>query len=170
VTEADKSTSVDTSVLAPLPLSGWSKEEMVEEDGGNTSPTPKLTEGATGGVSGNESCGGGYACLPPTWTPFDLGDARALELGGVPFSPRATALVAALTAGLISGEVRGNRRGKSGLDKLHRAVGAVVGGVLLAWGRDNPRVVYRPLQAATFTGGLVPKRQFDAAVEGLAVC
>lgn len=111
----------------------------------------------------------GFAPPPPDWSPADLANAAVLNLAAVPRSPAAVAMVEELTAAVAGLEAgtRGNRRRAAGLDKLRRAVGAVVGGLLRAWDGGTPRACFHRLEPAAFTGGPVPHRQFTAAVEGL---
>lgn len=111
----------------------------------------------------------GFVPPPAEWSPADLDAAAVLNLAAVPRSPAAVALVDELTAAVVAleAETRGNRRRAAGLDKLRRAVGAVVGGLLRAWGGGTPQACFHRLEPAAFTGGPVPHRQFTAAVDGL---
>jgi hypothetical protein len=72
-----------------------------------------------------------------------------------------------LTATLAALEVRGNKRRASGMALLQRAVGAVVGGVLGNWAKDEPRASFRQSEPASFTGAIVGQRSFVAAMAGL---
>ena len=53
------------------------------------------------------------------------------------------------------------------MKKLQAAVGAIVGGLLRRWGRDQAQAVFRTRKAEDFTGSPVGVRQFTAAMDGL---
>jgi hypothetical protein len=97
------------------------------------------------------------------WTLSDLAGAVLLDLGAVPLQPGATSLVAHLSA-LVAANAPCKRR-PSDLVKLHRAVGAVVGGTLRAWRKG--RAVFRSREHSDFTGELVGNRSFIGVVNGL---
>lgn len=100
---------------------------------------------------------------PSDWTLSDLAGAVLLDLGAVPLQPGATALVTHLSALVAANDPRKRRR--SDLVKLHRAVGAVVGGALRAWRKG--RAVFRSREHRDFTGELVGNRSFIGVVVGL---
>ena len=123
------------------------------------------TGGGTGRVSRNTSpCLPDYFPLPLfAWTPADLSNAVLLDLGTVPVQPGALALVSRLTD-MVAAHT--NRRWRpTDLAKLHRAVGALVGGILHQWRKG--RAVFRSRERGDFTGELVGNRPFLAAVDGL---
>ena len=96
--------------------------------------------------------------------PDVLGSACILDLGTVPVTDGARLLIS-----LITLEVDGYddvKRLASDKAKLQRAVGAVAGGMLLAWRKGEP--VYRPRDGRSFTGELVSHHSFVAAVDGMA--
>ncbi|MCG7363533.1 hypothetical protein MHZ93_19935 [Roseomonas sp. ACRSG] len=83
-----------------------------------------------------------------------LGQALYLALDLQPTHPSAIALTRTLVDQIIKAEVRKNRRQEAGHTKLERAVGAIIGGLLCAWGHQNgPRPVWHSNQADAFTPG-----------------
>jgi hypothetical protein len=129
-------------------------------------------------VSGNDLMDAPWPGAPPHPEGNPAGDpefaaclrrADPLQLHYVPHSPAAVALVQALTAEVAAEEARINprRRGKVGAERLRRAVGGVVAGVLRLWGRSTPVPGYRRRQTKLFTGEAVSKRQFEAATAAL---
>jgi hypothetical protein len=76
--------------------------------------------------------------------------------------------VSACVAGLESTtKTRKQSRRKAGLNKLRTAVGAIVGGVLRRWARQEPQAVFRSRTTDDFTGSPVGARQFLAAMDAL---
>ena len=65
-----------------------------------------------------------------------------------------------------SGDRRTGRR-EAGLAKLRAAVGAIIGGLLRRWGRDQPSAVFRSRKKEDFTGSPVGVRRFTVAMDGL---
>ena len=103
------------------------------------------------------------------WSREVLKDARPLRLGTVAASEGAIALVEELLPRCLEadGASRSNRRGRSGTEKLSRAVGAIVGSVLDGWLRERPYAVFLSRSAAAFTGELVGEAAFRAAESAL---
>ena len=138
-----------------------------------SSTSTLVGQGPPEGVTGNES--EGLACgwpeSPATLTTEQLQDAHWLPLSAVAASPGALALVSDLTSRVVAFEgASGDRltgRRQAGVMKLQAAVGAVVGGLLRRWGRDQPEAVFRSRKAGDFTGSPVGVRQFTAAVDSL---
>lgn len=108
---------------------------------------------------------------PPPGSASFYSEAHLLSLCRQPQTPEANCLVDAVTTWLVEREAtsRKNRRRKVGLDKLRRAVGAIVGEVLWAWGRAGkpPRAVWRSQQADKFTGAPVGRRTFETVTKSL---
>ncbi len=129
--------------------------------------------GDTGRVTQNEIEGpvGCWQAPPMGMTPEELKEARWLPLSAVPKSPGAVALVADLTRRVAALEATSNARRKgrrqAGLGKLEGAIGAIVGGVLRRWGREQPEPVFRSRTPAEFSRGPVGVRQFRPAINGL---
>lgn len=101
--------------------------------------------------------------IPPSWSTADLADAAMLDLGVVSVQLGARAVIEQLTTMVAAHD--GLKRRRSDLVILHRAVGAVVGGVLRSWRKG--RAVFRPRETTAFTGELVGFRPFCKASEGL---
>jgi hypothetical protein len=129
-------------------------------------------------VSGNDLVDAPWPGSPPPPEGNPSGDrefatwlrrADPLPLHYVPQSSAAVALVQALTFKVAAEEARINprRRGTAGSERLRRAVGAVVAGVLRLWARSTPSPGYRRRQTKSFTGEQVSKRQFEAATAAL---
>jgi hypothetical protein len=135
--------------------------------------TTSIAEGAPWGVTGNENEGrpGSWQEAPAILTTEQLQDANWLPLSALSASPGAIALIADLVPSVAvhestSGDRRTGRR-QAGVKKLQAAVGAIVGGLLRRWGRDQPQAVFRTRKAEDFTGSPVGVRQFTAAMDGL---
>jgi len=99
-----------------------------------------------------------------------LDRASPLRLHSVPSSAAAKALVHELTTLVLSDEEERSgrvQRGAALTARLRQAVGGLVGGLLLSWARSVPTPTYRKMQAASFTGSPVGRRQFQAVVNGL---
>ncbi len=77
------------------------------------------------------------------------------------------ALVDAVAA-VVAAE-RGGKAPRRACDRdgLHRALGAIVGGVLRRWLRDSPAFCTRTATPGAFTGSQVGYRQFRAATAAL---
>jgi hypothetical protein len=101
----------------------------------------------------------------PTWSKRALRDAYPLTLGMVPASPPAVALVDLLTARCVEAAdaSRKTQRRAKGMDKLRRAVGAIVGSVLTQWLHDPPEAVFQSHANDAFTGELVGRAPYGAA-------
>lgn len=128
-----------------------------------------------------------FAVPPATWSKAFLENAPYLALDLKPQSPGANALVDLLVQRVeTANSDRRNSRQEAGRRKLRQAVGAIVGGVLRAWGHpDQPgRPVARSNQAEQFTpnqmfardlleasvrrqDGVVGRRIFKTVMEGL---
>ncbi len=108
---------------------------------------------------------------PSSLPPDELRNARWLPLSALAASQGATSLVSELTARVMAHETaceaRQNSRRKAGQEKLQAAVGAIIGGLLRRWGRDEPGAVCRSRATADFSGSPVGARQFIAAADGL---
>ena len=130
-------------------------------------------QGTLRGVTGNENVGQPYGWHEPpaTLTIEQLQDANWLPLSAVAQSPGAVAFIADLMPRVVayeaaSGDRRTGRR-EAGLAKLRAAVGAIIGGLLRRWGRDQPSAVFRSRKKEDFTGSPVGVRQFTVAMDGL---
>jgi hypothetical protein len=66
-----------------------------------------------------------------------------------------------------AGTLRTARR-QSGAARQQQAVGAIIGGLLRSWGREEPQSVFRSRTKDDFTGGPVAARQYLAASDALA--
>ncbi len=99
-----------------------------------------------------------------------LGVARGLPLTMRPLSPAAAALVAEVVATVapFDAATRERQRRPAGRLALQKAVGAVVGGLLTAWGHVPPRLSCRSSFKTAFEAGVVSSRQFFAAVNSMA--
>lgn len=142
----------------------------------STKGNPGLSLSPTSGVTGNTLKPGGYAAPP---SPVgDAGEADAvvefaiwldtaapLALDSAPSTVEASTVVNAASSIVLTHQAK--RRGAKLQAKLTAAIGAIVGSVLKQWGRSPPRPVFRSSQAAGFTDGPVPYRQFIAAMDGL---
>jgi hypothetical protein len=120
-----------------------------------------------GGVSGTVY---EWPATPVRWSKADLQAARRLPLSLRPVSPGAVDLTARITAEALRYETTGPRqlgRRAAGQAKLAGAVGAVVGGLLTAWGRAEPRASWRSLSADAFTGATVGEPAFRAVMDCL---
>ena len=106
---------------------------------------------------------------PGDWPPAHLRAADMLELNAVPASASAMALCDALTDALAANPTGTGTRGGADRDRLRRAVAAIAGGVLTAWGKPSgPRCVFRSTRSNAFRGAPVGYWPFRAAVDGLA--
>ncbi len=109
---------------------------------------------------------------PASLSRDQLRDAHWLPLNAAATSPSAVALAEALVTLVGASEAasggRRTRRGATSLAKLQAAVGAIVGGLLRRWCRDEPEAVFRSRTPAEFSGGPVAARQFLSAIDGLA--
>lgn len=109
---------------------------------------------------------------PPT-DPDDIEalliEARHLNLVYFPQADAATAMVTRLLPLVVAHErpSRTNNRGPSGMRNLQEALGAIVGGVLIAWSRKKSKAVYRSLMASKFTGLRVGIKAFKPAMSAL---
>lgn len=134
-----------------------------------SSATPEVTER----VTQNESERGwsGWTIPPPEVSPDQIKDARWLPLSAVAASAGATALVAQLALLVARHEsssgTRQTTRRQAGLTKQRQAVGAIVGGLLRRWAREEPQPAYRSRTPADFTGGPIGARQYLAACDAL---
>jgi hypothetical protein len=81
----------------------------------------------------------------------------------------AQGLVDGLSTKVIAWEQpqRGNRRAAKGIAEITRAVGAIVGGLLVNWARPAPRASKRSLGKQGFTGASVGWRTYRTAHDGL---
>ncbi|MBN8872172.1 MAG: hypothetical protein J0H67_04995 [Rhodospirillales bacterium] len=131
---------------------------------------PSASEGTTG-VTQNEVRWAPARSPGAEWSGADLQRAEQLSLVSVPVTLGAVALVDELCAAVAAWEAPNRKgtgtRGPAGLRALRKAVGAVVGGVLIAWRRTPARAVYRSVDRSAFSGGPVGFRQFVAAVDGM---
>jgi hypothetical protein len=102
-------------------------------------------------------------------TGFEFGRAEHLPLVRPAVSAEAVALVddvmAHIAEHLSAGRTRQRRQG--GEAKVRRAVGIVLGGLLYRWASDDPRLAFRSLSKASFTGAPVSFTQFKAATDAL---
>ena len=94
-----------------------------------------------------------------------LADSRTLPLNVVTRSQAARDLIEALRPALIEAETRGNVWRQAGLEKLDRAIAAVVGGVLLSW--ESGRPAYRSLHVSELASPAAGGRQLRAVLDGL---
>jgi hypothetical protein len=78
-----------------------------------------------------------------------------------------TALVVTVVRDLIALAGRTNAYGPASRPKIEQAVCAVLADLLPSWNGDSPRLVYRSLAKASFTGEPVSFRHFKAALDGL---
>ncbi len=134
--------------------------------------SPPGHRGATEGVTENDKePAPDWTPPPPTLTTDQLQDARLLALSATPVSPRAVALVADVAALVARHDAhtgaRKRGRGKAGLARQQQAVGAIIGGVLRRWGREEPQPAFRSRKRDDFTGGPVGVRQYLAACDAL---
>src|SRR5262249_55947292 len=56
---------------------------------------------------------------------------------------------------------------QAGREKARKAAGAIIGGLLQRWGREQPAPVFRSRKLASFTGGLVGARQYLPVMDAL---
>lgn len=103
------------------------------------------------------------------WTEDLLDNAEPLGLARVAHSEAAQGFVAALSTEVIAWEQpqRGNRRAAKGIAEITRAVGAIVGGLLVNWARPAARASKRSLGKQGFTGASVGRRTYRTAHDGL---
>lgn len=96
-------------------------------------------------------------------------EARHLNLVYFPEDGAAVGMVLSLLPLVVAHErpTRTNNRGPSGMKNLEEALGAIIGGVLIAWSRKGSRAVYRSLMADRFTGIRVGIKAFKPAMTAL---
>ena len=106
---------------------------------------------------------------PSNLSTEQLREGHWLPLSAIPVSPRATALVTHLATLVASheGGTRQRNRGKAGAARQQQAIGAIIGGILRRWGREQPQLVFRSRKRDDFSGGPVPARQYLAAYDAL---
>ncbi len=103
------------------------------------------------------------------WSSTLLDSADALSLSWVPQSEEAKALVVSLTVEVAAWErpQRNNVRGAKGLEKLRDGVSAILGGLLVSWGRSPPRAVARSLKRDDFSASAIGADTYRIAKDGL---
>jgi hypothetical protein len=103
------------------------------------------------------------------WTEGLLEKADELSLSWVAHSAEAKALAASLAAEVADWErpQRANVRAATGLRKLTDAVSAIVGGMLISWGRTTRRAVARSLKKDQFTAAAIGFDTYRIAKDGL---
>jgi hypothetical protein len=99
-----------------------------------------------------------------------LRDADLLSLAWQTLSADADALVSDLLEAVIAWEQpnRSNLRRGVGREKLRQALAAIVGGLLVSWGRPVPRAVSRSLKKDDFSASPVGYDTYKTAKDGLA--
>lgn len=83
-------------------------------------------------------------------------NAKIIPLHAEAVSPVAVAVVGEIRQSICAWEDAGGQRQRkrkaSGLDKLDKAIGTILAGLLLNWGRTQPKASYRSLKTNDFTG------------------
>jgi hypothetical protein len=99
-----------------------------------------------------------------------LRDADPLSLAWQTLSPDAEAMVSDLLEAVIAWEQpnRSNLRRGVGRKKLREALAAIVGGLLVSWGRPIPCAVSRSLKKDDFSASPVGYDTYKTAKDGLA--
>jgi hypothetical protein len=109
--------------------------------------------------------------LPDDLPPELLRDADPLSLAWTAESAEAQLLIASLTLEVAAWEQplrpRSVRRQRS-LEKLRDTLAAIVGGLLVSWGRTPPRAVKRARTASDFSASPVGVETYRTALKGLA--
>lgn len=109
-------------------------------------------------------------CSPPlTAEGVNLFGSRQITFTALPSSDAAKALSASLADHISQAEKRGKVRSRVEAAAFQQAVAAFSAELLLAWGRQPPAAVSRSLQAKSFTGEVVTRRNFEAVVKGLLI-
>jgi len=99
---------------------------------------------------------------------LNLAKARYMALDRYPVTDLANNLCQVVANHLINTDRRRkNRRGKDGLEKYHRATGAVIADLMLGFHREKSPLSYRPLSPATFNDAPVSYRNFKSVIDAL---
>lgn len=97
--------------------------------------------------------------------------AKILPLHAHPLSPEAEAFIGVIRQAVIEWEMsaggRQRKRRQKSLEKLDKALGTVLGGLLWNWGATQPRVSFRSLKTNDFTGEPVGAEVFKGVLQAL---
>ena len=91
------------------------------------------------------------------WPTKVLKDAKQVWLGVMPACPASETLIEVVLqrCSELAAPTRKTKRRAKGMQKLRRAIGAIVGNVLMGWLQNPPQAVYQSHHPAAFTGELV---------------